>query len=557
MVHDKTGILHLAQFMAARGIRHIVFSPGSRNAPLVAVFGNNPAFLTYTIVDERSAAFFALGIAQQNQQPVALACTSGSAVLNYAPAVAEAFYQRLPLVLLTADRPPEWIGQGDGQTIQQQNAFGPHVRKSVNLPVSIRSREDLWYNDRLINEALNAALTPVPGPVHINIPLSEPLYGFSTETGGRAHDFRELIVKTTIGKAQQLELKGVWAESPRKMILVGQMPHNLEVNSILAELASRPDVVVLTETTSNLFAPDFVGAIDRTLAGIKDSEAYCPDLLLSFGGAVVSKQIKAFLRKAAPKVHWNCDAHDAVSDTYQCLSHAIRIEAADLLNLVKLWPVQDSGYGALWKRLNVQMQEKHQLFLKDAPWSDLKLFEILSKNIPSNFDVQLGNSTPVRYAQLFDGRWAARFDANRGTSGIDGSLSTAVGAALASGRPTVLITGDLAFFYDSNGLWNKYLPPNLKIIVVNNQGGGIFRFIEGPDQTPFLEKFFEARHQTSAVKLSSVYGLSCFEADSPETLKAALPAFFAEKEKTALLEVHTPAEQSGKTIRDYFRFLRS
>ncbi len=557
MVHDKTAIVHLAQLMQSRGIRHVVISPGSRNAPLISVFCGNAAFSTYTVVDERSAAFFALGMAQQLGRAVALVCTSGSAMLNYAPAVAEAFWQRLPLVLLTADRPPEWIGQGDGQTIYQQNAFGPHVQKSVNLPSNLRSSDDIWYNNRLINEALNAACSPVPGPVHINIPLTEPLYGFPIEKSENVRVIHEPAVKTSLSFRQQAELKDIWNQSSKKMILAGQMKPDALLQQILQKFAARADVVVLTETTSNLFSPLFIGSIDRTLAAIRDTTNCQPDLLLTIGGAVVSKQIKSFLRKAAPKYHWNCDAADPHTDTYQCLSHAIRVEPAELFGYLAGEPEKPTGYASLWEKCNLLAGEKHRKFLENTAWSDLKIFETLIGNMPQGFDVQLANSTPVRYAQLFDEPWAARFDSNRGTSGIDGSLSTAAGAALASQRPTLLISGDLAFFYDSNGLWNRHLPANLKIVVIHNQGGGIFRFIEGPDQTPHLGEYFQARHQTSAVALAKVFDVACFEAHSEAGLLEILPAFFAKNTRAALLELHSPAEESGKTIREYFRFLRA
>lgn len=556
MIHDKSGILHLAQLMLRRNIRHVVISPGSRNAPLVAVFGNEKAFETFTVVDERSAAFFALGMAQQLNNAVALVCTSGTAVLNYAPAVAEAYYQRIPLVVITADRPAEWIDQGDGQTIHQLNIFGPHVRKSVNLPQTISKPDDLWYNDRLISEALNAALEPVHGPVHINVPLGEPLYGFSMQDNLKIHDISDVEVFRVPAKAQLTKLKTVWENAPRKMILAGQMSPDIKIKDCLNKLAQRPDVVVLTETTSNCFNSGYTECIDRSLAVMQEASDYYPDLLITFGGPVVSKRIKAFLRKAAPAVHWNVDLADSRMDTYQSLTHAIAVSPADFLPLLELFPVVSSHYSAKWSELNARGKQLHETFLSQASWSDLKIFELIIKTLPSDYLVQLGNSTPVRYAQLFDSGWAVRFDSNRGTSGIDGSLSTAVGAALASKKPTLLITGDLSFFYDSNGMWNKHLPANLKIIVINNRGGGIFRFIEGPDQSGLLQDFFEARHQDSAVNLASAFGLSCFNAEDPESFKMVFNTFLEEKNRAALLEINSLPEVSGQTIRQYFDFLR-
>ncbi len=555
MIHDKTGILHLAQLMRLRNIQHVVISPGSRNAPLVRVFASDDYFKCYSIVDERSAAFFALGMAQQLEEPVALVCTSGTAALNYAPAVAEAFYQRIPLVLLTADRPAEWIDQGDGQTIHQQQLYGPHVRKSVNLPNAIRNENDLWHNDRLICEALNAATRAVGAPVHINIPLAEPLYGFAEEMDGKLHDISEMEVMRSLSETHQTMLLQQWQQAAKKMILVGQMHPSTAVEDSLRVLAQRPDVVVLSETTSNVFDAKFIACIDRSLAVMKEPASYYPDLLITIGGPVVSKRIKGFLRKAAP-VHWNIDLADAQMDTYQTLLHAIPLKPEAFLPLMMNWPASDSNYASQWNNLRQEAARRHLDFMQHAVWSDLKIFELLTTMLPGHWDVQLGNSTPVRYAQLFHGGWAARFDCNRGTSGIDGSLSTAAGAAAVSGRPTLLISGDLSFFYDSNGLWNRHLPDNLKLVVVNNGGGGIFRFIEGPAQTGLLEDFFEARHQTSACKLAAAYGLTCFEAENEARLREVWRSFL-EQDKAALLEIHSPAEASGQTIIAYFDYLKS
>lgn len=558
MIHDKTGLLHLSQLMLRRNILHVVISPGSRNAPLIAVFGSEKAFQTYTIVDERSAAFFALGLAQRRQEPVALICTSGTAALNYAPAIAEAFYQRIPLVVITADRPAEWIDQGDGQTIHQTAIFGPHVRKSVQLPQAIRNEDDLWFNDRLVSEALNAVVDPVFGPVHINVPLAEPLYGLPLLSEGKVHDIRLLTVQKTLASNEINQLKHIWSSCGKKLILVGQMTPDANIQNMLSLLARREDVVVLTETTSNCFDASFVGCIDRSLAVMKKAEDFEPDLLITFGGPVVSKRIKSFLRKAAPTHHWNVDPAEAGMDTYQALTLAIPMAPVDFLDIILSFGVGvSSSFASNWQLLKAEAQIKHDAFLASTAWSDLKIFDLLTNAIPDGCEIQLGNSTPVRYAQLFAGKWAERFDSNRGTSGIDGSLSTAVGAAVASQKTTLLITGDLSFFYDSNGLWNKHLPSNLKIIVVNNRGGGIFRFIEGPDKTGFMETFFEAQHETSAVRLAETYKLACFEANDEASFGQAIKALFAENSRPALLEVSSPAQLSGETIRAYFSWLKA
>ncbi|MDA3942126.1 MAG: 2-succinyl-5-enolpyruvyl-6-hydroxy-3-cyclohexene-1-carboxylic-acid synthase [Bacteroidetes bacterium] len=555
--NDKSGLLNLARLMKKRGIKHLIISPGSRNAPVVSVFCNDPFFECLVIVDERSAAFFALGIAMKLQKPAAIVCTSGSAALNYAPAVAEAYYQHVPLIILTADRPVEWIDQGDGQTIRQKEVFRNYVKASYELPETIRSQDDRWFNDRLVSEALNAAIFPTAGPVHINLPFTEPLYGFSMETENEPKTIDIAETGHTLSAKTITSLKKDWEKTSRKLILVGQQFPGHNTSDLLEKLANFGDVVVLTETTSNLNNPRFISTIDRCLAAIgKDTEAYEPELLVTFGGHIVSKKIKTFLRNAAIKTHWHIDPVDWQMDTYQHLTTGIPMKADAFLEqlMPKLYSSKNN-FNAIWQHANTKAAEHHHSFIAQAKYSDLKVFDMLLNTIPQHYDIHLANSTPVRYAQLFDFKKSYNFYSNRGTSGIDGCSSTAVGSCFAVQKPSLLITGDLAFFYDSNAFWNPYVSPFLKVIIINNQGGGIFRFIDGPAKTGLLESHFEARHQTRAKNLAATYGLHYFEADSLESLTKILPEFYKPQSKAALLEIQTPPEASSEQLVTYFKFM--
>lgn len=557
MIHDKTGLLHLAEIMAVRGIKYLIVSPGSRNAPIVSVFCKHPAFKCLTIVDERSAAFFALGMAQQLGQTVAIACTSGSASLNYAPAIAEAYYQKIPLLVLTADRPVEWIDQGDGQTIRQQNVYANYIKKSLQLPQSVRNEDDLLYNDRLVSEALNACQYPLPGPVHMNIPFTEPLYGFEQQPQTKPKDFTIQPAQSLLEDYHMDQLSDAWNRFKKKMILVGQMPPNQKLEKLLIKLSSFADTVVLTETTSNVNHPEFVAWIDRSLGAVpKDDPRYAPDLLITIGGTIVSKQVKGFLRNAPVQAHWHIDLVEWQMDTYQKLSLSIPVKAETFFDqlIPKISPAE-STFSDIWKQLALKAEKNHYQFLQNCPYCDLKIFETIVENLPPGYDIQLGNSTPVRYSQLFAYPGGFRFDSNRGTSGIDGSISTAAGAAYITGRPTLMITGDLGFFYDSNALWNKYLPSNLKILMINNGGGGIFRFIPGPDKTGLMEDFFEAQHNTSAEHIAKSFGVDYYVATNADELKAGLVSLFKPAEKSAVLEVVSPAGISAEMLRAYFKAL--
>lgn len=553
---DHFAAAELAALCAAKGVHHAVISPGSRNAPLVIAFNNRPEIRCLQVIDERSAAFFALGIAQQLHAPVALICTSGSAVLNYAPAIAEAFYQRIPLLVISADRPQEWTDQGEGQTIRQRDVLRPHLRASVQLP---RAADELsnWHCNRLVNEAINATLVPVAGPVQVNVPFEEPLYG-TTEVNGDPRIVAPVPVEAFLlpdrgWRAQQL------SSSLKVMVLAGQGIWGEGMKAQLQQLAALPQVTVLTEATSNLDDPAFITCIDRTLEGIHaGNEADLkPDVLITFGGAIVSKRIKGLLRQWRPAQHWHVDAGGAM-DTFQCLTHHLAVEPhiffAQLENQVQ---PNESLYGEAWRMVAQRMLDRHQALLKNTPFCDLTVFEALLGHIPEGSDVHLANSTAARYAQLFDRTRRLRFFGNRGTSGIDGCTSTAVGAALAAQRTTTLITGDVAFCYDSNAFWNKHLSPNLKVIVIDNGGGNIFRFIPGPDKDPELLPWFESPHGRDIPALVKSYGLACYSAHDAASLETALKQLYAPHDQPAVLRITTDAALSPEILRGYFAHLRA
>lgn len=556
MIHPKSGLLQLAAMLTQRGISKLVVSPGSRNAPVVSVLCKLEGMECFTVVDERSAGFFALGMAQQSGEPVALSCTSGTAVLNYGPAVAEAFYQRIPLLLLTADRPPEWVDQADGQTIRQNRVFELHVRKSVSLPADVNTMDDLWHAGRLCSEALNALNWPVAGPVHINLPFREPLYNLPETLLTAPKDIR-VAKGAFMPDHSELEfLAEQWNRSRRKMILVGQMMPDDRIQQALERLSDDPSVVVLTETTSNVHNPRFVSVIDRSLSLMPDPADFYPDLLITIGGQVVSKRIKAFLRKAEGLQHWHIDPAEVHPDTYQQLRLSIPAQPSVFLPLFAGVAVpQQSGYTERWQKLQQMSRQLHEHYLSRCGFADLKVFELIFRNLPEDYDIQLSNSTPVRYAQLFEHPEGRRQFANRGTSGIDGNVSTAAGAAYASQKPTLLITGDLAFFYDTNGLWHKHISPELRIIVVHNGGGGIFRFIDGPSDSGLLERFFEASHQTSVGGIAQTFGLDYYYADNEQDFEGQLAQFFAPANRPAIFEVRTPSAKSASMLKCYFKFL--
>jgi 2-succinyl-5-enolpyruvyl-6-hydroxy-3-cyclohexene-1-carboxylate synthase len=543
----------ITQLCFAKGIQHIVISPGSRNAPLTIGFTEDNFFNNYSIVDERCAAFFALGMAQQLDKPVALVCSSGSALLNYYPAISEAFYSDIPLVILSADRPTELINIGDGQTIIQENVFENHILESA---ICMEGDEYNSFNEVIINSALNTAINK-KGPVHINVPFSEPLYDTIDELSIAVNNEPAIYQDLNIEK-DLTPFVEKWNQSKKKLILVGVLNPNTLENEYLDVLAKDESVIVLTESTSNLHHENLFSSIDQLIAPFseKDFIEFQPEILLTFGGMVVSKKIKALLRNYSPKEHWHIDSKKAF-DTYFCLEHHFKVTPNLFFKkfLPEIVPLK-SDYSNIWLAVNTNRKNKHLEYINNIPFSDFKVFSSVVKYLPNNTQLQLSNSTTIRYAQLFEFDKSVDIFCNRGTSGIDGCTSTAIGAAVVSKKETIFITGDLSFLYDSNALWNNYIPSNFKIIVINNGGGGIFRILPGDKNTDNFNTFFETKHHLNARHLCEMYHLDYYDAHNEDDLEKELELFFNSSENPKLLEVFTPSKINDQILLKYFKSIQ-
>lgn len=558
---SKIGVKYFVEQCKLNKLRNVVISPGSRNAPLTIAFSGDSFFKCISIPDERSAAFVALGMAEQLNEPVAVLCTSGSALLNYAPAVSEAFYRSIPLVVISADRPHMWIDQGDGQTIRQTNALAPHINFETSLNEHPKDDNEIWELCRKTDEAFQVATLSNKGPVHINFPFTEPLYTVEDLAYTPQKQLKYIAPKASFSADQLAEFKEEWEGAQKRMIIVGQMPPNPKLQAQLVDLATDTSTIVLVENTSNCTHRSFVQCIDRTLNSIAPEEEveFVPDLLITIGGAVVSKRIKAFIRRNSIQKHWRVNEQFTFMDTYQKLSASFPVKAEEFFEAMPLvkWSRNATNFGGKWKQLDLQIQAKHDAYFYEAPYADMAVFEMLLDYIPENSVVHFSNSSVIRYAQLFDAIPSIERYCNRGTSGIDGSTSTAVGAALA--RPDklhTLITGDISFFYDSNALWNKVLPSNLRIFLINNEGGGIFRIIPGPSSTEALDEFFTTRHSTKAEHLCKAYDVNYFGAKDLGEIDQQMEDFYAKLERPAIMEIFTPYEENDKALKAYFDFIK-
>lgn len=555
MISTKKHIHQLAALLLKKGITDIVISPGSRNAPMIHTFHGITGFNCRNVVDERSAAYFALGLSLSKQKPVVLVCTSGTATLNYAPAIAEAFYQNIPLIVLTADRPDYWIDQLESQCIRQEGIYRNFVKKEVNLPLG-ESEKELWFAARQIGECLNLAVSGTPAPVHINIPLEEPLHQLIDV---EFPEVKDIAIATARPKISETELSGlaeIVGRSKKIMVLAGQLNPNPALEKALAAFVAKTGAFVLHEYLSNLQSEQFVGSIDALMAAILEENTtdYNPDLLITLGGQFVSKSLKQFLRKNKPAEHWHLSLSTEHFDTYQSLTKVVQTEAADFFGSLAGQEMQTSSdFLKLWKSKEARVNQLRDEFVANCEFSDLKAFELIGNNIPENSVVHLGNSLPVRYALIHDRVKQAGYYSNRGTAGIDGCVSTAVGFASESDKINTVIVGDLSFFYDSNALWNKYINENLRVIVIHNGGGNIFSMIKGPGETPAFREHFFTENTYKAEGLAKAFGLEYFAATNESELQQALTDFYSPDQKAGVLEVFTDAEVNVRVFRELFK----
>ena len=547
--------------LLAYDIRKVVVSPGSRNAPFSIAFDEHPEIETFVVHDERSAGFIALGMAQELGETVALCCTSGSACLNYYPAISEAYYRSIPLLVLTADRPAAWINHGDGQTIVQRDVFKNHILGSLELDEDLFNNQSIETHQQELADLLQITQSNWKGPVHLNVGLNEPLYQTVEKTTN--YGFRS-PVPTPSKHIEEGEMGEIISEfnEHKTLVLCGQMESNPRLQQELMKFASFPNVVVLVENTSNIQHERFIHCIDRTLNGFDQNDvSFEPEILVTVGGAVVSKRIKAYLRKANILKHYKLGAEFPEMDTYRCLTKSFPVSADDFFAQVNEHELQANkhNFNGKWKRVDILAKDRALDFVSEFPnLTDLQVFQTIQDLLPEDSILHLANSSVVRYAQLFDPIPGVRYESNRGTSGIDGSTSTALGAAIVNpSKQHVLISGDISFLYDSNALWYEPFPRNFKMIVIQNYGGGIFKIIPGPADSKQRERYFEAKQAKSPASIAQAFGLQTKTLSSLEELTEYLPLFFDPSCETQVLEVQTDDINNAIDLDRYFEFLRN
>ncbi|MFY7734253.1 MAG: 2-succinyl-5-enolpyruvyl-6-hydroxy-3-cyclohexene-1-carboxylic-acid synthase [Bacteroidia bacterium] len=546
----------LSKLCSDFGIEHAVICPGSRSAPLVFAFNRNKNIKTYAIVDERSAGYIALGMAQQLQKPMALICTSGTAALNFFPAIAEAFYQKIPLVVLTADRPAELLNQQDGQMINQVNVFGSHVRGSLNFD----SQNLATGNWQLaIGNLLEKCTHPVKGPVHINVPLIEPLYedlAISNELSIHREAIGNNELKNKDFDATQLinVLQKCDSTKP-KVILVGQGFPDQELAAVLKSLEQK-GFVILADVVSNQHESTSISHYDLIIAHATPEilKTLEPDLIISLGGPVLSKALKLWLKKQKPSFHFRIQQDDVLVNTYDNVTDYLITDNITPLKFIAEQYISENSFLNNWQETNRKSKQLVADFTQNnqTVFNELVAVNTILEQLPNHSQLQIANSTSIRYVSYL-GLPAKNLTVfcNRGTSGIDGCTSTALGAALVNNKITTLITGDLAFFYDRNAFWNNYIPNNLRVILLNNNGGGIFNLIDGPSSAPELDKFFLTKHTLKAKNLAVDFGLIYENCTSQNELDKALNSFFEPSETVKILELSFDMNKSAEVYKAF------
>lgn len=561
MYSNKENVNILTSLLLEYGVSDAVVCPGSRNAPIVHNLSVCEAIRCRPVTDERSAAFYALGLAIATRRPTVVCVTSGSALLNVMPAVAEAAYQHVPLVVISADRPQQWIDQLDGQTIPQSDALGRFVRKAVQLPEP-HNDEERWLCRRLVNEAMHLATCRQGAPVHINVPISEPLFEFDTEQLPQLSRFNN--IKRAAIKDASMDMPDAFHDATRPMIVIGQLAHGTISHETIRSLSEK--YVVMSEPLSNpsymtIHFDEAIRYIVSDNSSINDDEddktAYYPDYVIYVGDTLVSKPARRFLRNAkAPSCLITPDAADihdplmTLTDIVECDTDSINAllaslcEAADTDERCRFHDRWQSFLDAYAAHADAYAPEYSQM-------ATVKYFEEQLADLDIDICVHYANSSAVRLACIYAQHYVW---CNRGVNGIEGSLSTAAGFSLATPDMTICVIGDLSFFYDQNALWNSNLRGNLRIILLNNRGGGIFRQLPGLSDSPAADNLVMASHENTAQGICTQNDIGYLSAKNMDEMQIGIVTLLTrESERPMLLEVFTDSNDDVKALEKYFK----
>lgn len=543
---------HTARMIAAcchdRGIRQLIISPGSRSAPLLLAFEEFTDIKKTVLPDERSAAYTAMGMALSLGKPVAVLTTSGTATLNAAPALCEAFYLGVPLVMITADRPDHLYFSGENQTIVQQGIYSSFVAGEFHVstnPVNIK--KTITNITGLLDLCIRCQR-----PIHFNVALKEPLY----QTQPSADHLyipktKPHSIKTT---ASLKQLEQAISSYSRVLWFDGMNYSSPNGKNNTNSLSQSASFIRLHEPLANKGEPIVIPVEESFYILLRQFQPDMhPDLLITREGQILSKKFRQYFTQYPPKHHIHISRQKEHWYRFDCKYTHILIPRDEIQSYI-LSNSGDSACTDQWQKLGKEILAYRKKFLANSPWSEWKAIQLLAKMIPKKSVVHLGNSGVVRYASLTEWPKTAQLHANRGTSGIDGTLSTACGASSVSPKPHICILGDVSFHYDLNALWRESLPDNLKIIVIQNGGGNIFRMIPGPSDSGLLDKYFLTHFPFSIQKLAKSHNLAYFRCSTEKEWQNWLNDKL-NKPGCCLVELRIDGEKSAAILSKYYQHL--
>lgn len=500
-LHQQALTEYLAAFITGlfqTGVRDVVISPGSRSTPLALLMVEHQEINTYIDIDERSAGFFALGLAKVSKSPVVLLCTSGTAAANYFPAVVEANLSRVPLLVLTADRPHELRDVGAPQAINQLHLYGHHVKWFAEMALPENSAEQITYSKMVARRAVKECKSPVPGPVHVNFPLREPLlpalepYPFSEEQP----DYEIIAGELALPQAALERIAREISQYQKGLIICGPMDQPSFSNAAI-RLAEKLAFPILADPLSQLRLDNsvIIDSYDAILKTDRVLAEFQPDFILRFGAMPVSKPLSLFMKKYRGIPHFIVDGQAGWRDPYHLGTKVIQMDETafcqQLTNYVK--KNENNEWLSQWQQVDQLAKTAIKAHMsQEAELEEGKVFYELFPRLPKDSTIFVGNSMPIRDVDTFfhKNNQGITVMANRGANGIDGVVSTALGASVYQ-QPLFLLIGDLSFFHDMNGLLAaKLYKLNMTIILVNNDGGGIFSYLPQAESKQHFEVLF-------------------------------------------------------------------
>lgn len=553
MYSNVKSVQLLVAMLKAKKVKNIVVSAGTSHDAIARSLECDDYFKTYNIVDERSAAFFALGLIQELNETVAIVCTAGTAAVNYLTGVTEASRRNLPLVVITADKNPYYYNQFEDQMVDQINLFKSVVKHTVSLPM-IKDDKDKWYCERLLNEAFLEINHHGTGPVHINIPIEEGMFAigdtFTTKELPKIKVIERLDVSSDLNKWEE---KFRFLKNKKVLIVYGQ-DYNVTQSRIekLEKIFRNYNCLISTEKLSNLHCEGAIemSKVSRMMTVSGEFEQICPDVVISLTGSVAWDGKFALKSNNKKFENWLVSEFGMVQDFYRNLTNIFECSIDEFLEKMSNYEIDEKNdYYNLCKNLDVKFE------LPNFEYSNLYVTQKLMNNIPKDSILNLANSSTIRLAQYFDNDPSIKIYCNRGIHGIDGCMSTFIGQSAVTDKLSFLIIGDLTFFYDMNALWNRYVGKNVRIMLVNNSGAALFHFNQGLQKYPTLNENVAADHNATAKGWAESRGFKYLSSTNKEEFDKNLVEFVnPNSDKPIILEVFTKKEEDARLQHEFFEY---